>query len=519
MLSVLLVILTTAQIYILNKYIIPYQRSAKQDWQVYFVQPDIFSNRYGFGDDLSFRIYEINWLLKQIEYTTKQYYYVENRTVGTYRLPRDSEGVVAPPRMTLNVFAAGIDVFNINSDFNSTMKTETYYITLDNLGPFSQLPRTELPDYVHSMHDFQIELEIENDIDYGLSNGYSTCYTNTITQLMDFSWRGRIDMGIQTSITICNDEFAKSWWKRDIWMNIILIILILVFSTMMQILLVKAVYKRILIFSRVKQRAKGIQYWKNLDWSQKLQFFNIWFLISTSANIFNALAAAFSLNMLLGFREHALWITLRLNGLACMFTWFDLVQYFRHFPKYYELILTLKISAPRAMRFVVGVLPIFVGFSMFGVAFFSTYSELFKDLDSAFVTLFCLLNGDVIHDVFVDIYPADAFISRAYVYIFILLFIYTVLNIFTAIVEEGFLKSRVIQKQNLKKHLDERSKDDGNQDLFSLLNWPPVHIHLNHNMQYFESQNRLDSPRSISHEDSASSLPRDFSSSIPLDLP
>merc|ERR1719510_2181317 len=138
-----------------------------------------------------------------------------------------------------------------------------------------------------------------------------------------------------------------------------------------------------------------------------------------------------------------------------MFTWFDLVQYFQHFPKYYEVIRTLKISAPRVMRFVVGVSPILFGFAMFGVAFFSTYSELFKDLGSAFVTLFALLNGDVIHDVFVDIYPADSIISRLYVYVFILLFIYAVLNIFIAIIEEGFLKSRFMQKQELKNHLDD----------------------------------------------------------------
>merc|ERR1719317_1923898 len=105
MLSVLLVILTTSQVWILNKFLIPYRRSAKQDWQVYLVQPDIFANPYGFGGDLYFRIYEISWLVKQVNYTTKQYYELENMTVGTYYLSRDSDGVIVPPSMTVSVFA------------------------------------------------------------------------------------------------------------------------------------------------------------------------------------------------------------------------------------------------------------------------------------------------------------------------------------------------------------------------------------------------------------------------------
>merc|ERR1719480_220648 len=109
-----------------------------------------------------------------------------------------------------------------------------------------------------------------------------------------------------------------------------------------------------------------------------------------------------------------------------MFTWFDLVQYFEHFPQYYTLIQTLKMSAPRVLRFFIGVIPLFIGFAMFGVSFFSTYSVLFKDLGSAYVTLFALINGDVIHDVFVDLHPAGAYISRIYLYVFNSLFIYAV---------------------------------------------------------------------------------------------
>jgi hypothetical protein len=220
--------------------------------------------------------------------------------------------------------------------------------------------------------------------------------------------------------------------------------------------------------------------------------------------------------MFLGVGYHPTWrLPLAFTGLACMFTWFNLVQFFEHSPKYYELILTLKMSAPRVLRFCIGVAPIFIGFAMFGVSFFSTYSELFKDLGSACVTLFALLNGDVIHDVFVDIYPAGAFISRLYLYTFVSLFIYAVLNIFIAIVEDGFFAAREIQRREVKRHLAERSKDSAEQDLFTLLNGPPVPIHF-HTKPQWGTQLSFGSPR-LSRGDSTYTLPRDFGSSLHLD--
>eukprot|EP00493_Phyllostaurus_siculus_P024383 UN24723 len=53
------------------------------------------------------------------------------------------------------------------------------------------------------------------------------------------------------------------------------------------------------------------------------------------------------------------------------------------------------------------VFEVYMGFVFFGVAYFAAFSDLFKDPDAASVTLFALLNGDVIHDVFDAIYDAS----------------------------------------------------------------------------------------------------------------
>ena len=71
----------------------------------------------------------------------------------------------------------------------------------------------------------------------------------------------------------------------------------------------------------------------------------------------------------------------------------------------------------------------------------------FKDFSVAFETLFSLLNGDDIYETFRAITTLDdlaAYIySRFYFYVFLILFIYAVLNIFTSLVISAYESSQV----------------------------------------------------------------------------
>lgn len=477
LMSFLLVVLTTCQVWSLNRYIIPYKRAAKQNWQVYLVEPDIYAEPYGYGVDLMFRIYEISWLVKQVEYSVQQYYKLENKAVGNFIMPRYPNDEIIPPLLTMQVYMNEENELDKDKS-GSNLETELYNLTVSDLGPFSKMNETELSSYIRATSYFRIDFSVMNMLDYGSSNGYDTCYWNGLMQKYSFTWRGRIDLSVIPSVKICQDEFDKSWFNRDVGFNIILIMLILIAATISEILLFKSIYRHITLFQRFKEKVKDMQYGNDLKrWKE---FFNLWFFISTVANIFDFVAAALCLKMFLGAQgEDSTWkAPLAFTGLACMFSWFALVQFFEHFPKYYSLILTLRISAPKVARFVLGAAPVFFGFAMFGVAMFSSYSELFKDLGAASVTLFALLNGDVIHDVFTALLPAGPLISRGYLYLFISMFIYAVLNIFIAIVEDSYFTAKRNRKVRLANAMVERSKGPDYLDVLSLLQGPPIPNHL-----------------------------------------
>ena len=140
-----------------------------------------------------------------------------------------------------------------------------------------------------------------------------------------------------------------------------------------------------------------------------------------------------------------------LSGFAVMGACIVIISHLEHQPRFYLLIKTLKRGTPRAFKFVVGSFPILMGYALLGTVLFGGYSDKFATLDGSFVTLFALMNGDIIDDTFQSIFFESnvvlQVVSRVYLYTYIALFIYAILNILLAIMEDAYfqVKRQIIQ--------------------------------------------------------------------------
>lgn len=132
-----------------------------------------------------------------------------------------------------------------------------------------------------------------------------------------------------------------------------------------------------------------------------------------------------------------------LHATAVLLLWSCLVGYLEHNSHVYSIVLTLRWGAPRVLQFLIGVSPIFLGYALFGTIYFGTRIKEFGSMSASMATLFAVMNGDVILDTF-DAFDLHHFAvsGKIYLYSFISLFIYVVLNIFVAIVEEAFFATR-----------------------------------------------------------------------------
>jgi len=471
--AILLIISSTVTIYQLSSTLTPYQRAQTENWEAMLIPDDIDSNSDSQGVKTTYLIYTVDEFMACLSEYVATYYALNTTVVGNYEYLRDDDdNAVNPIVMTVTSYEYGPQVFNPDvEDFDTSSITSTYYLmSANDTGPF-QNASTRLTQ-IHSLIRMTLQFDVKN---LGYNNGYRTCYVDTVHASYEFYYRGRIELSMQPSIYICTEQYALSLWNRQYISLVICLGITGMFSAILQILHFKAVYKHISLFQLAKSKSK--EQFKDLTWSEKMEFFNFWFLTTSIANVSNIIGCIYVMSLLLIASSQKSWnVPLFFIGLGCMFSWISSIQFFEYFPNYYSLILTLRKSAPRVLAFLVGVTPVFLGFAYFGVAYFSTGSSLFSNVDKSSVALFALLNGDVIHDVFDNIYPISPVLSRIYLYVFISLFIYAVLNIFIAIVEDAFFAAKQEQIKETKEDAQQHHFAVHDLDVVGLVAGPPIPI-------------------------------------------
>ncbi|KAI9985369.1 hypothetical protein PInf_004707 [Phytophthora infestans] len=127
-------------------------------------------------------------------------------------------------------------------------------------------------------------------------------------------------------------------------------------------------------------------------------------------------------------------------ALCCALQWCSLVRYMQVNTRFHILGLTLRRGLPRVMQFLVGVLPIFVGFVLFGTVMFGAKVPRFQTASSTATTLFSVANGDEIHDTFNDV-AYTPWVGQIYVYSYMILFSYVVLMVCIGIIEDAFFSA------------------------------------------------------------------------------
>jgi mucolipin 3 len=125
---------------------------------------------------------------------------------------------------------------------------------------------------------------------------------------------------------------------------------------------------------------------------------------------------------------------------CCALHWVSLVRYLQVNARFAILGLTLQRGLPRVAQFLAGVLPIFVGFVLFGTIMFGAKVPRFQTASATATTLFSVANGDEIHDTF-NAVAYTPWVGQLYVYSYLILFSYVVLMVCIGIIEDAFFSA------------------------------------------------------------------------------
>jgi hypothetical protein len=194
--------------------------------------------------------------------------------------------------------------------------------------------------------------------------------------------------------------------------------------------------------SDIKQLMEQDMSWEELPLSEKMKFFNFWFVCSIVGNCFQLVG---SVSILLSsayvFSEKTLTVDNVFIGFGCFFAWFQTFYYLEFSRNIVLITTTLKKSYTLNLVYFGLVIPIFIGFALLGQAFFWGY-EKFENTGASARSLFALLCGDIVYNSFTDTIN-ESYLKQLFLFVYVITFYTAMSNIFVAIVMEGYERTLI----------------------------------------------------------------------------
>lgn len=185
-----------------------------------------------------------------------------------------------------------------------------------------------------------------------------------------------------------------------------------------------------------------VTYGYPLSSEDRWQFVNFWYIMIICNDILLILGSILKEQIERRNFEVDEWnICSVLLGVGNMLVWFGVLRYFSFFKTYNVVILTLKQSAPKILRFLLCALMIYAGFTFCGWLVLAPYHIKFRSLATTSECLFSLINGDDMFATFSIMSGKSQLLwwfSRIYLYSFIGLFIYVVISLFIAVIMDSY---------------------------------------------------------------------------------
>ena len=302
---------------------------------------------------------------------------------------------------------------------------------------------------------------------------YSSCHVWRVHVTFAYVDRANIDVSVTNEVAgNCNNRSSSD--TNAYYLPNLLNVSICVLGLAYLILIVKEVLRRIDIYRKVKRAHAAAQKvtcnysddseaedeidshfhgeegklarnvievpWQQLPWAVIFDFFPMWLAIT-----FLGIAATVCYGSLIIFDAKSVPATLLQKmgcGFSCALLWVSFAQFYRGSKKYSAFILTMKHALPILAPFLIGVLPVIIGYAVFGLSYFGSHLDAFASLSNSINTLFSVLNSDVIYEMFTSLWAPNQVVVNVYLYSFIVIFVYLVLSVTISVIEHSYFVSQ-----------------------------------------------------------------------------
>ncbi|KAL0234555.1 hypothetical protein PCE1_001591 [Barthelona sp. PCE] len=454
-----------------------YVGETKRVLQQHFLLDDMFE--YEWVKEQLFRFHDLETIIDQVNYTTEQYYKFPRESLTIFQRPWTCPSTYDRPYFLdeslylehgcemLKPSLQFISVDHIPADINITDANMRLYQEiikstheLDSLGygnPFIDLEGYQIKELFSLIDRFQMKLRVVSfDI---MDHGAVKYVWDFLGDYDVLQGHGVVLYTLESEVGFKPPENVDWRWGITFFpLRFTTDALIILISFMSIVLGIKAIISGNSLHKRVKRRQEQLvfhgifpeDFHEQAKIIHPFAFIDFWFIIQIIGNIFNIIGAVADANIIIGAVTRPQFVSI-LNGVGGLLAWFNLTRYLEYFSKYYVLINTFKKAAPMLSKFMVSIIPVYGGYAAYGyMVFGSMSSRWFGSYVQSIITLFCMMNGDQMRDIFDEMYAVSPTASRIFGYTFVILFIYAVLNIFIVICEHAYHVSQFEMEEKSK---------------------------------------------------------------------
>eukprot|EP01125_Pyxidicula_operculata_P020102 TRINITY_DN7350_c0_g1_i1.p1 TRINITY_DN7350_c0_g1~~TRINITY_DN7350_c0_g1_i1.p1 ORF type:complete len:743 (+),score=157.80 TRINITY_DN7350_c0_g1_i1:54-2282(+) len=430
-------ILVIVLVVVVHSQLSNYYRLNRKTFQELFLQDDVELQMVVKTHDLVDHIQNVvnNYhLLPQI--TVQKYIYDINRP-NYYNI-----SMIPPVKMTLSILTPSL-----------TKNVSHYNLTYASpLGPLNIEDPIEISDFLDKVSEIELDLTVISvDFDDPDQVPYKTWnilvyYTNN---------EGFMDI----SMDVNRKYSASEAYSFGSGLNCVVVFTstVTLISSLIRFISTLRIYSRTMkrFNSIPKERLKnrflsmGIvpppTEWNQIPVGVRLEFWSPWALYSMLGDFLIVTGSMISLVQ--HFRVPSLDIERLIFGVGVLIICARMIEYLEVFPNFYTLIVALRYSSSKLLRYILSVLPLLFGFGLAGLTLFGPHSDSFSDYGNTIVTLFALMNGDDMHGTFTQLeqsYPLGVILPRVFLFVFVILFMSAILNVFIFIIEDGFHLAKLV---------------------------------------------------------------------------
>ena len=391
-------------------------------------------------------IYNLDQLKDIINISLNNYYDIENIAIDNIEyVTKNEENEAPPPEMHINY---------LNDKIKEIPGNLTFYLNKNDFGPLNDEINAKI--FINNITSFKILYNLKTIIPNKKVKDEDKYICYKIEQVYSFESLANIDLYLNYNKNKCPNT-NTGFEVNSVLVEIIIIILCIICLVLNIIHIIKR-YKYYWIHKK-KEEKKYMEERKKTNllkdkFAKEDVFFN--YLIKRKKPIdkrfeildgWTALSLLGNAIQIIG-SNLTIWDPYLFNPLTGFITSTGICLSLLIFIKYLEnlgsvsiIYETIKRGLPTSINYLIGVIPVFVGFCIFGKCVFWR-SEFFASLKDSVATLFSLLNGDSVYGIFDDLIKINFFIGTIFCYSFSIFFTVIVFNIFLGIVGEAFVTKR-----------------------------------------------------------------------------